>query len=363
MIPITQPFLPPREDYEQYLKGIWQRDWLTNMGPLANNLELKLKNYLKVKHLLYVASGTIALQMAIKALALKGEIITTPFSFIATTSSIVWEGCIPVFVDINPHSLNLDVTQIEAAITDKTSAILATHVYGNPCDLETIKTIAEKHQLKVIYDAAHAFDVEVNGRSVFEYGDISICSLHATKPYHSIEGGLLITKDPNLLKRLALMRNFGFNGPEAFAELGINGKNSEFHAAMGLANLKYMPAIHEKRKQLSERYQGKLKNVKGFIPQWHPESSKNYAYYPFVFESENLALSCFFALKRKEIFARRYFYPSLSRVLPYLPEKEMPVTEDIAKRVLCLPLYYELSNEEVDMICRIILRIQNNYYK
>lgn len=363
MIPITKPFLPPREDYEQYLAGVWQRDWLTNMGPLANSLELKLKKHLRVKHLLYVSSGTIALQMAIKALELTGEIITTPFSFVATTSSIVWEGCIPVFVDINPYSLNLDASKIEAAITENTSAILATHVYGNPCDVEAIQRIADKHSLKVIYDGAHAFGVELGDRSIFEYGDISICSLHATKLYHTVEGGLLVTKEPALLKNLAFMRNFGFNGPEAFAGLGINGKNSELHAAMGLVNLKYIPAIHEKRKKLAEHYDTKLKNVKAYIPEWHPKATKNYGYYPIVFESEELVLQCFYALKRKEIFARRYFYPSLSRVLPYLPEEKMPVTEDIAKRVLCLPLYHELSKEEVDMICRMILRTQNNYNK
>src|SRR5665213_2906716 len=240
MIPITKPFLPPMPEYEKYLSGIWERQWLTNMGPLTIELEMKLKEYLKVRQLLFVTNGTVALQMAIKALALKGEIITTPFSFVATTSSIVWEGCEPVFVDIDPSSLNIDASKIELSITEKTSAILATHVYGNPCDVEAIAKIAEKHNLKVIYDGAHGFGVKISGRSIFEYGDISICSLHATKFYHSIEGGLVITKDTHLLKKIAYMRNFGFDGPEAFAELGINGKNSEFHAAMGLANLNYV---------------------------------------------------------------------------------------------------------------------------
>jgi len=360
MISVTKPFLPPREEYEQYLSGIWERDWLTNMGPLANDLELKLKAHLKVKHLLFVSNGTVALQLAIRALDLRGEIITTPFSFVATTSSIVWEGCTPVFVDIDPRSLNLDASKIESAITEKTVAILATHVYGNPCDVEAIQRIADRHSLKVIYDGAHAFGVELNGTSIFNYGDISVCSLHATKLYHSTEGGLLITKKPELLKKLAYMRNFGFDGPEAFAELGINGKNSELHAAMGLANLKFIYDIHLKRRQLTERYQMMLRNVKAFIPEWHSDATKNYAYYPIVFESEELTIKCFEILKRKEIFARRYFYPSLSKVLPYVEQREMPVTDDIAKRVLCLPLYYDLSIEEVDMICRIILRIQNN---
>src|SRR5699024_2261929 len=192
MIPVTKPFLPPQEEYEKYLDGIWSNQWLTNMGPLANELEVQLKKHLALNHLLFVSNGTIALQMAIKALALEGEIITTPFSFVATTSSIVWEGCRPVFVDIDEKSLNIDPVKIEAAITEHTSAILATHVYGNPCDVEAIDKIAKKYNLKVIYDAAHAFGVKLNGKSVFEYGDISICSLHATKLYHSGEGGLLI---------------------------------------------------------------------------------------------------------------------------------------------------------------------------
>ena len=260
MIPVTKPFLPPAEEYEAYLKGIWKRNWLTNMGPLASQLEMELKDFLEVSHLLFVTNGTIALQMAIKALNLSGEIITTPFSFVATTSSIVWENCTPIFVDIEPSTLNIDAEKIESAITEKTSAILATHVYGNPCDVEKIEKIAKKHNLKVIYDGAHAFGVKINGKSIFEYGDISTCSLHATKLYHSIEGGLLITKDPILLKKLAYIRNFGFDGPVNFAELGINGKNSEFHAAMGLANLKYIEHIHKKRKEITKRYDEKLKN-------------------------------------------------------------------------------------------------------
>ena len=359
MIPVTRPFLPPKEEYEKYLSGIWTRQWLTNMGPLANELELKLKDYLRLKHLLFVTNGTVALQMAIKALDLKGEIITTPFSFVATTSSIVWEGCQPVFVDIDPKSLNMDASKIEAAITERTSAILVTHVYGNPCDVEAIQEIADRHGLKIIYDGAHAFGVKINGKSVFEYGDVSTCSLHATKLYHSIEGGLIITKNADLLKKLAYIRNFGFDGPEAFAELGINGKNSEFHAAMGLANLKHIEEIHQHRMTISERYDSWLGKSASF-PERHCKASKNYAYYPVIFQSEDVALQVFEALKGKEIFARRYFYPSLAKTLPYLPEKNLPVTDDIATRILCLPLYYDLSPEEVDMICRIILRLLNN---
>lgn len=360
MIPVTKPFLPPQQVYQTYLDGIWKRNWLTNMGPLASDLELRLKETLKVNHLLFVTNGTVALQMAIKALDLKGEIITTPFSFVATTSAIVWENCTPVFVDIDEHSLNIDADKIEEAITPNTTAILATHVYGNPCDVEKIEEIAKKHQLKVIYDAAHAFGVEVNGKSIFEYGDISTCSIHATKLYHSVEGGLVITKDPVLLKKLAYMRNFGFDGPESFAELGINGKNSEYHAAMGLANLKYLDLIHQKRKELTARYDEKLKHLKARRPIWHAASENNFAYYPLVFESEALMLQCVEFLKLNEIFTRRYFYPSLATSLPYVKPQDLPLTDDISKRVLCLPLYFDLTLEEVDLICRLILRVQNN---
>jgi dTDP-4-amino-4,6-dideoxygalactose transaminase len=360
MIPVTRPFLPPQEEYNKYLEGIWKRQWLTNMGPLASDLEVKLKEHLAVNHLLFVANGTIALQIAIKALDLKGEIITTPFSFVATTSSIVWEGCKPVYVEIDSDSLNIDVTKIEQAITKNTSAILATHVYGNPCDVIAIERIAQKHNLKVIYDGAHAFGVNLNGKSIFDYGDISICSLHATKLYHSIEGGIIMTKDPVLLKKIAYMRNFGFNGPEAFAELGLNGKNSEFHAAMGLVNLGHIEEIHNNRKRITERYDEKLKGFKGIKPVFHKQGSLNYAYYPIVVESEELLHKCMELLKANEIFVRRYFYPSLSKVLPYLDSVEMPITEDIAKRVMCLPLFHDLTLEEVDLICRLLLRIQNN---
>lgn len=360
MIPVTKPFLPPVEAYSQYLGGIWERQWLTNMGPLANELEAKLQEHLGVSNILFVTNGTVALQMAIKALNLTGEIITTPFSFVATTSCIVWEGCTPVFVDIDKDSLNIDANLIEDAITDKTTAILATHVYGNPCDVVKIEEIATKHNLKVIYDGAHAFGVNVNGKSIFEYGDISTCSLHATKLYHSGEGGLVVAKDADLLKKLAFVRNFGFNGPEAFAELGINGKNSELHAAMGLTNLQFIEEIHNKRKAVCDRYDQNLKDFKGVKPLWHENSNQNYAYYPVVVESEETLLRMIDALKEKEIFVRRYFYPSLSSVLPYLEPQPIAVTDDIAKRVMCLPLYVDLKMEEVDLITTLLLQIQNN---
>lgn len=360
MIPVTKPFLPPIEDYKKYLDDIWSRNWLTNMGPLASKLEMTLKDYLSVNHLLYVTNGTVALQLAIKALELEGEIITTPFSFVATTSSIVWEGCKPKFVDIDPQTLNIDPLKIEAAIGPDTSAILATHVYGNPCDVEAIDKIAKKHNLKVIYDGAHAFGVKVNGKSIFEYGDISTCSLHATKLYHSAEGGLVITKDPELLKKMAYMRNFGISGYSSFSDLGLNGKNSELHAAMGLVNFDWLERIISRRLEITERYLKNLKDLKARVPVWHKNSNQNGAYLVYVLESEDLLLKIKSTLDSFEIFTRRYFYPSLSSSLPYLGPVDMEITDDIAKRVLCLPLYYELTNDEVDWICRLILRSQNN---
>lgn len=360
MIPVTKPFLPPQEEYIKVLNRIWNSNILTNMGPLAKELEVALTKHLDVSNLLFVTNGTIALQMAIKALDLKGEIITTPFSFVATTSSIVWEGCKPVFVDIDKESLNIDPNKIEAAITENTSAILATHVYGNPCDVLAIEQIAEKHNLKVIYDGAHAFDVKVYGKSIFEYGDISICSLHATKLYHSGEGGFIVTKDDKLHQKLKYIMNFGISGYSTFAELGINGKNSEFHAAMGLTNLPYINTIHNKRSTLVKEYDKCLKGFNFIKQKWHVKASENFAYYPILLESQKALLEVKNELEKNNIHTRRYFYPSLSTVLPYLPYKNMPITEDIAQRVLCLPLYYDLELNTIQQICKFIHESQKH---
>ena len=360
MIPVTKPFLPPIQEYQQYLQDIWKRNWLTNNGPLVNELELKLKDYLAVKHLLFVTNGTIAIQLAIKALGLKGKIITTPFSYVATTSSIVWEGCEPVFVDIDPATCNIDPSKIEAAITPDTSAILATHVYGNPCNVEAIDQIAKKRNIKVIYDGAHAFGVLYKGKSIFEYGDISTCSFHATKLFHTVEGGAVVTKDPELLKKIAYLRNFGHDGPDRFADLGINGKNSEFHAAMGLANLKYVDQIIDTRKRLSQHYDKFLGTFQGVKPCISEEVRYNYAYYPLIFNSEALLVKVLDTLNQNWIHPRRYFFPSLED-LPYVHHHvRCEVSDAISKRALCLPLFDTLTPEEIDMIFRIILRVQNN---
>lgn len=359
MINVTKPFLPPKEEYLKYIDGIWDRNWLTNNGPLVNELELKLKEYLGLDHLLFLNNGTIAIQIAIKALEFKGEIITTPFSYVATTSSIVWEGCKPVFVDIDPLSFNIDPSKIEAAITKKTTGIIATHVFGNPCDIEAIETIAKKHHLKVIYDAAHCFGTKFKGKSVFEFGDINTTSFHSTKLFHTIEGGAVITKDSGLTFKMAYLRNFGHNGPENFDGIGINGKNSEFHAAMGLCNLRYIDNILAKRKELSQYYTLQLKNLRVKTPKIHKDASYNYAYYPIVFETEEALLKSSEILNQHWIYGRRYFYPSLNK-LKYIDTVDMPVSEDISKRILCLPLFVGLSFEEIDYIARLLLRVQNN---
>ena len=359
MINVTKPFLPPIEEYQTYIKQIWERNWLTNNGPLVNELELRLKEYLGINHLLYLNNGTIALQIAIKALQLKGDIITTPFSYVATTSSIIWEGCNPVFVDIDPGTLNIDPTKIEEAITEKTSAIIATHTYGNPCNIEEIQAIADRHNLKVIYDAAHCFGTKYKGESVYNYGDISTASFHATKIFHTIEGGAVFTRDSKLLKKMAYMRNFGHHGPMDFAEVGINAKNSEFHAAMGLVNLKYIAPIAQSRKDQHERYRYWLQYLVLDTVKITADTEYNFSYFPVIFKQESDLLKAVEMLNAHWIYPRRYFYPTLNN-LSYVEKYATPYCDEVASKVLCLPMYHSLSVEEIDFICRLLLRAQNN---
>jgi dTDP-4-amino-4,6-dideoxygalactose transaminase len=359
MIPVTKPFLPPKKEYDAYVKGIWERNWLTNNGPLVNELELELKEYLGLNHLLFTTNGTIALQIAFKALGLTGEVITTPFSYIATASSLVWEGLKPVFVDIDPGTLNIDPARIEAAITPQTTAILATHVYGNPCDIDAIQQVADKHGLKVVYDAAHCFGTSYKGKSVFAYGDISTTSFHATKIYHTIEGGAMVTNDAELLKKMALMRNFGHTGVNTFEEVGINGKNSEFHAAMGLANLRHVDSIFKIRKAQWHFYKELLKDFKSQPLHINDKASFNYSYYPLILGSEKELERYLDILNANYIYPRRYFYPSLNEI-PFLSGINTPISEDISRRIMCLPLYHELAPETQHMIARLLLRVQNN---
>ena len=354
MINVTQTYLPPLEEYTRYLSKIWETHQVSNNGPLVKELESDLKEYLGVRHLFFVANGTVALQIAIKALDLKGEVITTPFSYVATTSSIVWEGCRPVFVDIHPETLTLNPDLIEAAITSETTAILATHVYGYPCAVERIQEIAQKHHLAVIYDAAHAFGVRYKDKSLLTHGDISTLSFHATKLFHTGEGGALITNDDKLAHRIGYLRNFGHKNLEDFWGLGINGKNSELHAAMGLCILPRMPELIAKRKAISELYDKLLQDTDLVRPRSLDGTEYNYAYYPVLFNSEAQLLTSQDTLNAKDIFPRRYFYPALN-LLPYVKQSvSMPVAERIAKQVLCLPLYHSLDNGSVEGIVKLL---------
>jgi dTDP-4-amino-4,6-dideoxygalactose transaminase len=353
MINVTKTFFPPLEEYQEQLQRIWMNQWLTNRGELVLELEEKLKKYLKVNHILVTNNGTIPIQIALKLLGNGGEIITTPFSYVATSAAIVWEHCKPIFVDINPEYLTIDETKIEAAITNKTSAILATHVFGNPCHVEAIEAIAQKHNLKVIYDAAHAFGVTHNGTSIFEYGDVSTCSFHATKLFHTGEGGALFAKDPKLQHRLFYSHNFGHDGPLAFHGLGINGKISELQAAMGLAVLPHMETILAERKRVVDFYNQNLDVTKVQTLKIRENTEWNYSYYPIVFEDEDTLLRVQKALNEEQIFPRRYFYPSLNTI-NYVENSSMPVSESIASRILCLPMYVELNQSDLEFIVSIL---------
>jgi dTDP-4-amino-4,6-dideoxygalactose transaminase len=350
---VTKSYLPPLDEYVCYLQRIWETNQLTNNGALARELEEKLKNFLGVKHLFFVSNGTIALQIAIKALNMVGEIITTPFSYVATTSSIVWEGCKPVFVDIDPQTLCLDPNLVEKAITPRTTGILATHVYGYPCDVERIQAIADRYGLKVIYDAAHAFGVRYKGISLMNYGDISTLSFHATKLFHSGEGGAVVTSNDDVADRISYMRNFGHRGPEEFWGLGVNGKNSEFHAAMGLCVLPKVSELITTRKTICSSYDHDLDECGLLKPKPGEETEYNAAYYPVIFPSEESLLQTRTALNAENIFPRRYFYPALNK-LPYLEYRTMPIAENIAQKVLCLPLYDDLQESAIRKISGII---------
>ncbi|WP_343623445.1 DegT/DnrJ/EryC1/StrS family aminotransferase [Flavobacterium lindanitolerans] len=353
MINVTQTFLPPQSEYNNLVKRAWDSLWLTNRGQLTLELENKLKEWLNTDSILITNNGTVPLQIALKLLGKGGEIITTPFSYVATTSAIVWEHCEPVFVDINPEYLTIDETKIVAAITPKTTAILATHVFGNPCQVEAIEAIAKKHNLKVIYDAAHSFGVEYKNQSLFNFGDVSTCSFHATKLFHTGEGGALFCKDKELFHKLYYSHNFGHNGPLDFHGLGINAKISELQSAMGLAVLPYIDTILAERKKVVDFYNANLNfsNLQGLKIR---ENTKwNYSYYPIILDSEETLLRVQKALNENQIFPRRYFYPSLNTV-NFIKNTEMPVSESVSKRVMCLPLYVGLKTEDLEKITSII---------
>ncbi|KRD09975.1 aminotransferase DegT [Flavobacterium sp. Root901] len=353
MIPVTKTFLPPQEEYNSYVKRAWDKVWLTNRGELTLELEDKLKNFLDVSNLIITNNGTIPIQIALKLFGKGGEIITTPFSYVATSAAIVWENCTPVFVDIHPEYLTIDETKIEAAITSKTTAILATHVFGNPCDVAAIENIAKKHNLKVIYDAAHCFGVKYNNQSVFNFGDVSTCSFHATKLFHTGEGGAMFCNDADTYHQFYYSHNFGHNGPLAFHGLGINAKISELQSAMGLAIFPYMNHIVEERKKVVDFYNSNL-NFKMLKSLKIRENTEwNYSYYPVILDSEETLLRVLDALANEDIIPRRYFYPSLNTI-EYTKGEKMPVSESIASRILCLPLYVGIPETDLENIVRII---------
>ncbi len=362
-VPVTRSSMPPFEEYIESIRGLWESRWLTNAGRMHEELTEKLRTYLNADHLLLFSSGHMALELAIQAMELKGEVITTPFTFISTTQAIIRNGLLPVFCDIDPVRLTIDPEKIESLITEKTTAIVAVHVYGIPCDTQAIEAIASKYGLKVIYDAAHGFKTRYLGKGIAEYGDVSMFSFHATKAFHTIEGGGVAFKDHALYEKLCRLRGFGLlpGGLDA-DQIGANAKLSEFHAAMGLCNLRHIEEETEKRRRVTERYDMHLRNVKGL--RLFPEIKgleRNYAYYPVVFLDE-AAMSrdeAIDALERNRIFARKYFYPLTSDFKCYQSMEftaDTPVARDIAGRVLCLPLYADMTMEEVGRVCDVILR-------
>ncbi|MCW5898884.1 MAG: DegT/DnrJ/EryC1/StrS family aminotransferase [Flavobacteriales bacterium] len=334
---VTRTFLPPREEYLHWLDQAYSTHVLTNNGPIHRLLEETLRARFEVPHLKLMANGTLALQLALRALKVRGQVITTPFSYVATTSAILWEGCEPVFVDIDPETCCIDPALIEAAITPDTSAILATHVYGIPCDVEAIDAIARKYGLKVIYDAAHAFDVGVAGRSVLAYGDASTLSFHATKLFHTVEGGAVVLHRKDHDHDIRLLRSFGHIGDEHFT-LGMNAKMSELHAAMGMAVLPYLPACIADRKRLYDTYTGLFAGTPVKVLPEFPGTVHNYAYFPVFLKDGATRERVQAALVAHGINPRRYFYPSLNR-LPYVDQVAMPVSEHMAETVLSLPFY------------------------
>jgi dTDP-4-amino-4,6-dideoxygalactose transaminase len=355
MIPVTKSFLPPMEEYTAQVQRAFDNGWLTNRGELVLELEQKLTEYLGLEEskILCMNNGTVPLQIALKLLGKGGEIITTPFSYVATTAAIVWESCTPVFVDIHPDYFTIDETQIEAAITERTTCILATHVFGNPCNVEEIERITKKHNLKVIYDAAHCFGVNYKGKSIFEYGDVSTCSFHATKLFHTGEGGAIFCKDPELFHEIFYSHNFGHKGALAFHGLGINGKMSELNAAMGLAVLPYVKSLIEKRTTAILNYENLIaKDCFGKL-KIRPNTSWNSSYYPIIFLDESGIELTEALLKESDILARRYFYPCLTE-LPYVVKQNMSESSSLSKRILCLPLFDSIKLDEQALVCSII---------
>ena len=359
---VTQPDLPDLDEFQKSLKEIWDSKWLTNNGKFHQELEQKLAEYLGVKYLSLFTNGTMALISALQVLGISGEVITTPYSFVATTHALWWNTIRPVFVDIEPNRLNIDYRKIEAAITPKTTAILPVHVYGNPCDISEIEKIADTYGLKVIYDAAHAFGVQVNNNSILNYGDLSILSFHATKSFNTIEGGAIICHDEKTKTRIDFLKNFGFADEVTVVAPGINAKMNEIQAAYGLLQLKTHKENIEKRKIITNYYRNSLKETKGLSFLEDIETIEhNYSYFP-IFVDDDFPVSrdsLYFKLRENNIYGRRYFYPLITKFPVYRglessDPANLPVAERVANQVICLPIYPELDFNSIDKIIEII---------
>ncbi|MEA2077122.1 MAG: DegT/DnrJ/EryC1/StrS family aminotransferase [Candidatus Marinimicrobia bacterium] len=363
-INVTQPSLPSLSEFIPYLESIWEDKWLTNNGKFHKQLESELEGFLGVEHVALCSNGTFALILALKALNIKDEVITTPFSFVATSHAISWNGCSPVFADIDPDTFNLDPNKVEDMITENTTAIMPVHVYGKPCDNIRLKEIARKHDLKLIYDAAHAFHVRKNGESILQWGDLSILSFHATKVFNTFEGGAVICHTPEMKQKICDLKNFGIQGETSVVDTGINAKMNEVQASMGLLQLKYLDDTIEKRRTISDLYDQLLYNVQGItLPHNDEKISQNYSYYPILIDEAYDGRSrdqIYEMLKTNNIFSRRYFYPLISHFPMYASlssaaPKGLPVAERVAQQVLCLPIYPELSLKDVRRICKLII--------
>lgn len=354
-IKITEPHLPSRAVFDQYLDEIWDRNWLTNNGPVCQQFERKLVELLGVTRLSFVSNGTIAIQLALEALKVEGEVLTTAFSFVATASSVAWQKMSPRMVDVDPHTLNIDPIHIRKSVTSRTRAILATHVFGNPCDVVEIEHIAREYGIPVIYDGAHAFGSRYMGRSLLSYGDVATASFHATKLFHTVEGGAVICRDAEVADRIVEMRNFGLRGEE-IGEIGVNGKNSEIHAAMGLANLREFSEIVAKRKSLSSIYDERFQKLPVRKPETPPNFEYNYAYYPVILANKGRLNEAMKALNDEGVFPRRYFYPSLSTASYVDKGLGTPIADDVSERVLCLPLHTHLSEGDVMRVAGLLCK-------
>lgn len=365
IITVTSPLLPDLDEFNEMLKDIWQRKWITNNGYYHQQLEVALAEYLKVPYVSLFTNGTLPLITALQALHIKGEVITTPYSFVATTHALWWNGITPVFVDIDRNTGCMDPNKIEAAITSKTTAIMPVHVYGRPCDTEAIQDIADRHGLKVIYDAAHAFGVEVNGESILNAGDMSTLSFHATKVFNTIEGGAMIMHDEKNKKQIDYLKNFGFAGETEVVAPGINSKMDEIRSAYGLLNLKQVDAAIEARHQVAVRYCEALCNVEG-IEFWDdiPDVRHNYGYFPIFVDAKRYGMTrdeLYFKMKEQGVYGRRYFYPLISDFSPYhnLPSasrENLPIATKMAGEVICLPMHHTLSDEAIHRAIKAIKR-------